>query len=757
MKTSEYAGLDYETYSDVELGGPDGKGLPNYIASPNFRVLCASVSVHGSRWTIDWVFNCVWFTDSEGNRRYQKCFLDEASSEMERFFALTDETLIAVNAGFERAVTRWLFPDFDPFRFQDAAVDARICGVESKLEVASRQMSVTSKLTVGVDLIQLFCVPNEYYPNGPTAELIEKNGHIDEWLLFIEYCEVDAKAGVEIRLKAHEILDRFDDGLIEREAQYERLTWQMNQNGWAIDMPLVKKMKLRSWANSIIAQQAFVVETGDGVEPINFRSHQQLRAFCEKRGVKYKSLDKHHLPGVLSGVKKRIAKLEESKDEQDPKTYPSIERGITMLKEVEALLETKLEIGGSMLTKLPVILNLVSEDGILRDQYMHVGAPQTYRSTGRGVQMQNLAKLKMEKDAFGNEVARDISTLYDLGTHWSNGDMANNLRQVFVSRHPQGKIIVGDFAGVESRGLAFEAGETWKLDAFRQGLDVYKVLVTRFIPGLEYDAVTPDLRPRGKYSELSCGYQASGKAVQDFMFRLGFSVTIEDATQNVEDWRRACPAIVDYWDLLDDAIKTCVRSNQPVEEQLANGLSLRITPFTMESVTAIRPGALSVCVQLLFNGAPYVTRFVHGLYFYSAPKSKMIKLCYYKPAERLNEGALWRETYNHKELKDEKGKPLKVRNSIYGGKLAGILTQSMCREMMFESLAEYDRLLRENGVTNALICGQFHDEINTDWWPEEGGHSEEFVMELKKQAMTTTTLTGFPLDVEVKSAYRYIK
>ena len=36
-------------------------------------------------------------------------------------------------------------------------------------------------------------------------------------------------------------------------------------------------------------------------------------------------------------------------------------------------------------------------------------------------------------------------------------------------------LIVGDSRVVESRGLAWLAGEQWKLDAYRKGQDLYKV------------------------------------------------------------------------------------------------------------------------------------------------------------------------------------------------------------------------------------------------------------------------------------------
>ncbi|QQO39355.1 DNA polymerase I [Microbacterium phage CrunchyBoi] len=740
-------GLDYETYSDVELGGKQARGLPNYIASPNFKPLCASLSYEGKEWTYDFVFNVI---REDGRLIGGNCF-DMFTYDLTRG-DYRKPVIIAHNASFERAVSLWIEKGFDPYRIQDSAVDASVVGAERKLEVASRQLTGTAKLESGAELIQLFCVPNDSYPEGPTAELIKANGHMELWLEFLHYCEVDAKAGLEIRKAAREITERFHPGLLDLEQARENATWDMNQAGWAVDEELVEQFRVRSWANGIIAQREFQVEDeyGNSVQ-INFGSHQQLRKFCEARGVKYKSLDKYHLPGVLARVQKRIAKLE--KDVGDGE-YPTIRREIKRLREVEMLLETKAEIGGSTLSKLPVIQRLISEDGILRDQYMHVGASQTFRTTGRGVQMQNIAKLKMMKDDDGEEYVKDVSTAYDYTETWTNGDMAGQLRQVFRSRHKDGELLVGDFSGVESRGLAYEAGEEWKLEVFRKGRDVYKELVTRFIPGLAYEDVTPALRPRGKYSELSCGYQASGKAVQDFMFRLGFQISLEDATQNVTDWRGACPAIVDYWYTLDALLKDSVMSGMALEASIGNGLSVHVTPFALPSIQEVEPGAMSLCLQIKVKGQPYVTRFVHGAHF------RGNKLCYYKPAKSLGPKGLWRvidETRSAKKSA-ELGREVEIYYGIYGGKLAGIFTQSLCRELFFDSLMDLRENLRKNGVTNAVICGQFHDEINIDWWPQEGGHTKEAVMELMRESMTRVkVLKGFPLDVDIKSAYRYIK
>ena len=726
-----YTGLDYETFSKVNL--PE-RGLDNYYKDESFRALIASLTYgqYGAV-TYDFVFGVI--RPSNATPYYTENSVEEEFVSVLHTIITQDGPIIAHNASFERAVTSVLDPTFPWQMIEDSAVDARLVGVGEKLEVASRQLTPTHKLEVGSDLVRLFCIPNDYYPEGPTPELIEQHGHMDKWLLFIEYCEMDALACKNIRLKAHEMTDKLHPGLIEREARFEQETYLMNQAGWGVDRPLVEKMRQRAWANRIIAQRAFTTEND---ELVNFNSPKQLKEFCEVRGVKVNSLDKYHLPVVLAKVKERLSKYSEKDD------GPELRKAYNALKEVEALLETKMEIGGSALSKLPKILDLMGPDGILRDQYIHVGAGQTARTAARGVQMQNIPKLN------GN--IKDVATLYDLQEHWSNGDMAGQFRQVFRSRKDDGELIVGDFAGVESRGLAYEAGEEWKLDVFRKGRDVYKELVVRFIPGLSYDDVTPELRPRGKYSELSCGYQASGKAVQEFMFRLGFEISLEDATQNVEDWRRACPAIVSLWYQLDEVLKDSVKANMQLETTIGNGLRVRMTPLTLESVQDQHPGAISLCAQILLpNGEPFVTRFIHGLYFMGK------RLCYYKPAERLAQGELWQKDYAHKTEKNKDGSPVRVLYSVYGGKMSGIFTQSLCREMFFESTVMLRGMMEAAGVKNAVICGQFHDELNVDWWPEKDGISKEDMIKMMETAMSTCRLKDFPLIAEVKSSHRYIK
>jgi hypothetical protein len=105
---------------------------------------------------------------------------------------------------------------------------------------------------------------------------------------------------------------------------------------------------------------------------------------------------------------------------------------------------------------------------------------------------------------------------------------------------------------------------------------------------------------------------------------------------------------------------------------------------------------------------------------------------------------------NH--FKDPKTKQVKFYN-IYGGKLAGILTQSLCRQIFFRSLSKIKAYA--DTVSGLWVVGQFHDEIVLDWSP--GSISLPLAKGVLETHMSSTELKGFPLTAEIKDDYRYTK
>jgi hypothetical protein len=148
------------------------------------------------------------------------------------------------------------------------------------------------------------------------------------------------------------------------------------------------------------------------------------------------------------------------------------------------------------------------------------------------------------------------------------------------------------------------------------------------------------------------------------------------------------------------------------------------------------------------NGESILRRYFHGCYMRGG------NVGYYKPTDLLN-GDPWKNHYRHPTTKEI------VFFTLYGGKLAGLLTQSLCRQIFFESLLA----LRDDldAVSNVKLIGQFHDEIVMEWQPVAFADREGELLSRGRAenqmawAMQRTRLQGFPLVADIKHDHRYTK
>lgn len=713
-----FYGLDFETYGDVDLRT---YGRDRYMASPHFQPLIASVThkASGARKTYDFVL--------------QSFAMDHFMRFLNQTVLSKDTYIIAHSANFERGVLgtlRLLLQghsiDEEELRntIIDSAVIARQLGAASHLEAAAPQLTNLNKLEDGRRLIQLFSIPNEANNwQAPTAELLRSDPSLmKDWALFAEYCEQDAAAGEEIGRLSYEMYNNGSFDAFWKEIEYERLTAKQNLHGWQVDMPLVRAMQDQYEDNSARALETFR-DLHDIDQKLNLNSTTQLQRWCRERGVVSASFDENRVEELLVKINKRLTQM----TPDQPKYLGYVE--------VRDMLETKRTIGGSSLKKLQGILNTTGEDNILRDSYMHAGAGQTYRTTGKGVQMQNLKRLGPKPDdmeAFmRGELPREVTT---------NDWLAANLRQCFTSRYKDGALVVGDFSSVESRGLAYIAGANAKLDAFRAGKDLYKVLASSMY-GVPYEEVTKEQRQGGKVGELSCGYGAGGGAVHSFATGMGIEMTPEEAQQISTDWRLANPEVVETWGLLEGMLQDWMRGVSRTA-RLANGLSVSMVEIgTPDSLRKLHPTAKSSVVQMSHQGEVIFQRVFHGMHLVSRG------IGYFKPTDRKT-GDLWVNSFMDPKTKQRKN------HTIYGGKLTGILVQSMCREMFFDVMKQLEFQLHAR-IPDALLIGQFHDELVVDAPQRE----IEEVKQLMFGVMQTPPLwaNNFPLTAEIKEAYRYIK
>ena len=678
-------GLDFETYGSRDL---TKVGLRNYVDDPLFQPLVAVVATRAGK---PKVFDFV--TDG----------YDYTLHRLEDFLK-GGHTIAAHNAGFERNVLRRIGINLPADQFVDTAVIAAYHGAGRSLEAAASQLLGTPKYEGGMRLIKTFCIPGEYQVNDLAFNPQVSVDLEDEWAELIHYCTIDAQLSLKLA----------DWTLPASELHYSWLTMKMNDTGWPIDMDLVNEMQRRYEQNLIEVEGTFVEQTGE--LDLNLSSTTQLTKWCVDRGVRSSSFDEDKVDSMLTMLLKRL--------ESD--TLPDAKR--LNYSEVAAMLTAKRDMGGSSLKKLDVMQRQAAEDSRLYDSYMHFGAQATGRTTGRGVQMQNLPRLFGEGDY--------VDELSDFDVHWDNRKMARNLRQVFRASDPAGHLVVGDFSSVESRGLAWQAGEQWKLDSYAHGKDLYKVLASQMYD-VDYDDVTKQQRQVGKTGELSCGYGAGAGAVHAFAKNMGVDMTEPEAASLVRDWRAANPAIVGWWQNLHDALLTAVTIGDARIPKSWGAVT--ITKIDAPESLQVMGPKHSLMIKLITPSIMF-TRYIHGVDMHGR------NLTYYKPSERKT-GDLWSNHFTDPKTKQTR------QFTVYGGKLAGLLTQSLCREMFFDSLSVLDKEL--SFVDNARIIGQFHDEIVVEWVPGNTPRSQ--VQHMMEVAMTATTLPGFPLGAEIKSDYRYIK
>ena len=692
--------LDFETYSDINIGKD---GLDNYVNSPYFQPLIACTAQRdGGGGVHELLFD--FTNDPDAGRRLRE--------------TLKGESIVAHNAAFEQSVLRRMGIEIPSAEFIDTAVLTRAHGYAGSLEASSAQALNQNKMAAGKEFIQMFCIPVKDAGNL-WFDVDLPLRHPVEWHEFAEYCALDARLSLYL---AERLLD--DDTL--REMSYSALTMDMNQRGWYVDMDLVKEMAKRYESNSHVFLEDF--RNATGARELNLNSSTQLIEWCKKRGVRTSSFDEKHVASMLRRVSAKLIRM----TPDDP--------GYDALSDVQHLLETKRLIGGSSLKKLDTLMRQTGADGRLRNQYLHVGAAATFRTSGRGVQLQNLKRLHGGGD--------DVNALNDQNVWWPNDKLSNNLRQLFRAKYPNGQLIVGDFSSVESRALAWQAGETWKVHAYSLGKDLYKVQAGMMF-GVPYDDVTKEQRQIGKVGELACGYGAGPAAVRDFASKMGLDLSEEETIKLVKDWRDANSTIVQYWYKLDDAMRRAVEHGVDTRVDMGHMRVLFEPILAPESLVQQVDdfSLMSLRFRVMITDAmrPLFTRVIHGTYL----DGKQVH--YWKPSERKT-GDLWTNKYT-----DPKTKKTRYY-SVYGGKLAGLLTQSLCREIFFRSLSKLETRLAS--WSNARIIGQFHDEIVVEWdgpatSVEEISYAE--VISMVKETMSETPLEGFPLAAEVNSAYRYIK
>lgn len=235
-----------------------------------------------------------------------------------------------------------------------------------------------------------------------------------------------------------------------------------------------------------------------------------------------------------------------------------------LTKEAREVLGLRLDAAKSSVKKFAAILEGVSPDGRLRNQFKYYGA-HTGRWSGRGAQPQNLPRAETNE--------RDLENLIRQGMLPTLDTLSTCIRPM-IKAGPGKKLVVADLSAIENRVLGWLSGCDAMLDIYKQGLDPYKVFATLLPGGLAYENVTKALRQVCKPAVLGCGYglgagmerrlhtgQVVYTGLRAYAGNMGITLTADESRTMVQTFRKTYYEVTDYWGYLGDAFYAAVKTH----------------------------------------------------------------------------------------------------------------------------------------------------------------------------------------------------
>ena len=588
-------------------------------------------------------------------------------------FALADPGCVFVfhNSHFDRTVLRHCGFEIPDHRVNDTMVKALAHSLPGGLDKLCEIFDIPvgkAKDKDGRRLVLLFCKPRPAKSNPRRAT---RETHPAEWAKFVEYARLDVEAMRAIDAK----LPTWNCSSSER-ALWE-LDQAINDRGFAVDVELA-----RAAIATVQVEQARLADrtqalTGGDVQAATQRD-EMLRHITRAYGVALPNMQQ-------STLERRI---------NDPELPAALRE----------LLAIRLQASTTSTAKYQTLLRAVSKDARLRGTLQFCGAGRTGRWAGRLFQAQNMTRPTMPSEdiACGIDAVKAgcADLLFDLLLQL----LSNCLRGVIVAP-PGRKLVCADLANIEGRGLAWLAGEQWKLQAFRdydagEGPDLYKMAYAKSF-GVSPDEVAKDQRQIGKVQELALGYEGGVGAFVTFAAAYGIDLEamaeqafsaipadILDEARSALEWTKRTDrqtfGLSDLAWMVCDAFKRAWRYGHPATASFWRDLQ------DAARIAVQNPGRAFDCrrVSLRRDGAWLRVRLPSGRY-----------LCY--PGVRLGEGN--KLSYMGVNQYTRQWSRLET----YGGKLAENITQAVARDVLADNMPRVE-------AAGYRIVLSVHDELITE-------------------------------------------
>lgn len=386
-------------------------------------------------------------------------------------------------------------------------------------------------------------------------------------------------------------------------------------------------------------------------------------------------------------------------------------------------IDLKLQVGKASLKKLDAMLRQSGKDGRARFQTRYHGAA-TGRPTGSGFQVLNMTK--NDEDADPVEVMEDINYGNADWLDLKYGDamqiISKSMRH-FIKVDDGKKLTAGDYSSIEAIVLACLAREEWKIEAFKNGVEIYSLTadkIYKLAPGTVTKKTHPKERQDGKIGELAFGYEGGVGAWLNFD---NSGRHTEEGINKIKDgWRAEHPQTKKFWRGLSDASIEAVLF--PGKETGYNDIAFQTVD---EWLTMILPDGKRI--------------------WYRDPEVRSMRPHWHSPETRVECavgececGFLPHLTYKAQKFGQWR------RVGTYGGKLTENACQAVSRQILYPAL----KRIRAAGYRPILSV---YDEIVSED-PLDFGSDAEFkgLMEIRPDFCKS-----WPIKAEVWSGGRYKK
>lgn len=615
--------------------------------------------------------------------------------------------------GFDRTVLHHTMPALCPpiERIHDTMAQALAHGLPGALGTLGDILGIEQdqkKHKRGRDLINLFCKPR---PATVKLRRATRLTHPAEWAEFIEYAKADISAMRAIYAKLP----------VWNYKGAELALWQLDQRinnrGVAVDLDLATAaIRATERAQASLAVRANDITNGD-VTAATQRDKMLIHIVGEY-GI--------NLPDMQADTLERRI--------DDPALPPQLRE----------LLAIRLQASKTSASKYKRVVEATSADGRLRGLLQFCGASRTGRWAGRLFQPQNLPRPTHKQAVIDQGIEAMKADAEDL-IFADVMDLASSAIRGVIVAPPGKKLVVADLANIEGRGIAWLAGEAWKLDAFREydagtGPDLYKLAYAKAF-AIQHQDVVKDQRQIGKVMELMLGYEGgvgaflTGAATYgidlDAMAEAAWPSIPEEVKREAQgflDWRKAQKlgqfGLADKTFIVCDALKRLWRAAHP-----------EISTWWKELDEAARRAILS-------SGVTVPARMVKfrrdGAWLRCGLPSGRA-LCYPSPA--VDEHG--KVSYMGINQYSRKWQRLKT----YGGKLAENITQAMSRDVLASSMQA-----TENAGYQIVLT--VHDELITEA-PDTDAFNPDHLANI--MAAVPSWAEGLPLAAAGFESYRYRK